>query len=389
MTDLDKFAIALDSYITYIREHDKCSNEDRHNKYVEFQNTIENLNCNDFRYYFYRAHYLNGQNRMDEARYNIDKAVNLTKTINNSFFATDANSSYLFAPTPNESKFLVELPPLKKQIADVYSCAGEIYAKTGDEQTSLKYYQIAMYYDSFLKSEFETQRTVTVFSFRRFNEYSLSDLINNTITVSPSVKMNDPLDSIINLWGDENKLANQCEDKKHLKPMCASFNYYRIRAFCLGKGNSPIKNILMWSHYAGEHTGFCIKYKLSNHFITQEENQNHEHMYLKKISYTNKKIDISVPSINSNLAFATKKLDWKYEHEVRLIVYNPNKEESFYGVTLDNESEIDSIFFGYRCPDTTINTIKNIFKRQTKSLPKFYKMTLDDKNIYKLKYIKI
>lgn len=48
MTDLDKFAIALDSYITYIREHDKCSNEDRHNKYVEFQNTIENLNCNDF-----------------------------------------------------------------------------------------------------------------------------------------------------------------------------------------------------------------------------------------------------------------------------------------------------------------------------------------------------
>lgn len=82
----------------------------------------------------------------------------------------------------------------------------------------------------------------------------------------------------------------------------------------------------MWSHYAGEHTGFCVKYKLSKHFICQSGNATNEHMNLKKIIYTNKKINIISKSINSDLAFATKKRDWKYENEVRLIVYNPNKE---------------------------------------------------------------
>lgn len=84
-----------------------------------------------------------------------------------------------------------------------------------------------------------------------------------------------------------------------------------------------------------------------------------------------------------------KKLDWKYENEARLIVYNPNKEEMFYGIPLDEESEIDSIFFGYRCTNSVIDTIKNIFIQRRIKLPKFYKMVLDEKDIYNLKYVEI
>ena len=145
----------------------------------------------------------------------------------------------------------------------------------------------------------------------------------------------------------------------------------------------------MWSHYAGEHTGFCVKYKLSKHFICQDENIANEHMYLKKIIYTNKKIDITSKSINSDLAFATKKRDWKYENEVRLIVYNPNKKEPFYSVELDNKSEIEAIYFGYRCPEHAIDTIKNIFIKREASMPKFFRMVLDEQNIYKLKYVRV
>ena len=93
-------------------------------------------------------------------------------------------------------------------------------------------------------------------------------------------------------------------------------------------------------------------------------------------------------SINSDLAFATKKRDWKYENEVRLIVYNPNKEEPFYSVKLDGESEIEAIYFGYRCPKHVMETIKNVFIKQSASIPKFFKMVLDEQNIYKLKYTK-
>ena len=388
MTNLDKFALAVDWYIQNL---DKCSKEERDEKYLKFQARIQDLECNDFRYYFYRADYLNRHNQMIEAKYNIEKSIHLVENIDdNSIFATNGNGIYLFVPIPNSStKRLLNLPHINNQKLDVYSCAGEIYAKINKEKKSLECYKIAMYYVSLLKSEFEKQKEIFVFSFRRFNEYTLSDLINHEITVSPSSKMNDPFDSVINLWGTEKRLVDKCTEIKHLKPLCESFNSYRIRCFCIGNGNLPTKNILMWSHYAGEHTGFCIKYKLSQHFIDQEANDKYEHMYLKKIIYTNKKINILSNSINSDLAFATKKKDWKYENEVRLIVYNPNKSESFYGIKLDNLSKIDTIFFGYRCPDSTITTIKNLFIDKHTESPKFYKMILDPKNVYNLKYIKI
>lgn len=389
MEDFDIFALSLK---TYLENEKRYPDEELRNKYVEFQESIKNLKCNDFRFYYYRAHYLNSQNRMDEAQYNINQSIELAKSINMDIFHTGENGYHLTAPCIRTNKgfrYALEMPPLKSLLSNVYSCAGEIYAKLEKEEASLKYYQIGQYYGTFFKSDFGKQQMVSVFSFRRFNEYSLSDLINNTITVSPSTKMNDPLDSVINLWGNEKRLRNQCKEKKHVKSYSQSFDYYRIRAFCLGKGNSPIKNILMWSHYAGEHTGFCIKYKLSKHFICQEENSDYEHMYLKKIKYTNNKINLSVHSIDSNLAFATKKKDWKYENEVRLILYNPNNSNPFYGIQLDKMSEIEAIFFGYRCPESTISTIMNIFANNKAKLPKFYKITLDDANIYNLKYVRL
>ena len=61
----------------------------------------------------------------------------------------------------------------------------------------------------------------------------------------------------------------------------------------------------------------------------------------------------------------------------------------FYGIPLDEESEIDSIFFGYRCTNSAIDTIKNIFIQRRTELPNFYKMVLDEKDIYNLNYVEI
>ena len=155
---------------------------------------------------------------------------------------------------------------------------------------------------------------------------------------------------------------------------------------CFSKKNN---SILMWSHYAAEHKGFCIKYNLSKHFIKQAENDQHEHMYLKKIKYSDEKTSILTYTIKSDLAFATKKKDWEYENEVRLIVYNPNNEDSHYGIELDNDSRIEAIFFGYRCPENTINTIKSIFYQQQNKDIKFYKMDLDEADVYSLRYVEL
>ena len=96
-----------------------------------------------------------------------------------------------------------------------------------------------------------------------------------------------------------------------------------------------------------------------------------------------KTISIETPTINSAIAFATKGKEWSYENEVRLIDYNPNIEAPYYGIALDTESSIESIYFGFRCEESTINTIKALFKNHNVT-PKFYKMELDRSNVYKM-----
>ena len=386
-TDYEKFTRAL--YL-YIKDQEKCTEEELEEKFATFFTVIKDLHCRDFRLYYFRAYYYNGRNLMDRAKAEIDESVELAEHLNRD--GLFENSPMVFVPNFGDKKngyFGLDYEPVHTQVSKVYFCAGEIYAKIGQEEESLKFYQRYQYYGSFLKSDFGKSSYLFAFSFRRFNEYTMADLVNNQITVSPSTKMNDPLDNIVNIWKNEEALSDMCREKHHVRPLSRSYDYFRLRSFCRGKGNSPVRNILMWSHYAGEHTGFCVKYRLSEHFISQDENDSYEHMYMKNIIYTNRKINVSVRSIDSTLAFATKKKDWKYENEMRLIVYNPNKNESHYGIDLGNTSWVDSIFFGYsRCPDSTIKTVRNVFANAAHS-PKFYKMEIDRSNIYRLKYVRI
>ncbi len=382
LKDIQKFALALDEYI---QETQGCTKEERNEKYRLFQTKIQVLKCEDFRFHYHRARFLNNQkDNVNEAKAHIDKSIKLLNHIQDDPIQVEENGYFLFLPPVEGQYFHVPLPSIKVQKGDIYFLAGEIYAKIGMQTSSLEYYKKSFYYKSFLKSEFEEKDTITVFSFRKFNQFSLADLINNEITVSPSTCMNDPFDSLINLWGDEKHLQKTCNELLHIKPLHDAFNFYRIRCFCIGKGNKPVKNILMWSHYADEHRGFCIKYKLSNHFYKEDETNENRHMYLKRINYENVKFDLSAKSIDSNLAFATKKKDWKYENEARLIVYDMNAKAPHYGIPLDTRSKIEAIYFGYLCPQSTIKTIKNIFADRKTKLPKLYKMMLNTQDVYNL-----
>ncbi len=390
MTDYHKFVHALEVYLS-LYEKAKDNKEERKRINEDFILSIKDLKCNDFRFFYFMARYKNGKGQLDEARTYIDKSIECLTSIKELAF-TEENSQMVFAPRGNGAYIPLSLPHIHLQLADIYTCAGEVYGKLNIPNQSLKYYKRSHYYQSFLKTEFDNLDKISLFSFRRFNEYSLTDLINNTITVSPSTKMNDPFDSLINIWASEGMLRKTCHTpgSKHIEPFSKSFSFFRIRSFCGGRGNTPVWNHLMWSHYAGEHTGFCVKYKLSQHFIKQEENDTYEHMYLKKIKYGNNKIDLHTGTIDTNLAFATKNKCWKYENEVRLIAYNPNKAENFYGIPLDEKSGIEAIFFGYKCPEQNIATIKNLFAQNANiHKPQFYQMALNSHNIYRLNYHKI
>ena len=111
-------------------------------------------------------------------------------------------------------------------------------------------------------------------------------------------------------------------------------------------------------------------------------------MYLTSMDYTCDDIKLCMNTIDSRLAFTTKHSKWKYEKEIRLISYNPNIEGHLDAISLDENSNIDAIYFGYKCQEQDIITIKNICEGRYKGI-KFYKMKLNPENVYKMNIEKI
>lgn len=329
---------------------------------------IEEVECDHPMYYYLLADDRKRRNLLTEAREYIDKAV-----------------TALMQKQEGIEEFVVQLVldrPENQLAANIYSLAGKIYAKLECRDIALRYYQRYVYYMTFVRSEFEGIDPVPVFSFRRCNEYSLSDLRQDAITVCATTEMNDPFDSLINLWGSREELLATCTDTAHVEPMSMAFAFFRVRCFCYAA--TAYQNILMWSHYAGEHTGFCVKYRLSPHFVKQEQSSQYDHMYLKKIQYKDEQ-SIAINPIDTNVALATKHKCWEYEQEVRLIVYNPNRQESHYEIALDADSYIEAIYFGYKCSSENIRKVREIFEQKKNSrMPKFYKMGLNRANVYQL-----
>lgn len=264
---------------------------------------------------------------------------------------------------------------------DVYGLAGEIYAHNNKPKQSLKQYQNYQLCLSRIKSSDVRNDLLT---FRNYNEYTLSDLINNEITLCSPRVMNDPYDTLLLKWG-ESFACDENHPRKHIGPLLKSLESYRIRSFCKTKNkenDDMIGNIPMWSHYAGQHKGFCIQYHLSDQFtnVTTEERTTR----IKEIIYRNSKdvLDISKPIIDTNMGLCIKHTDWQYENEVRLISYVPGLSNLFCPVPLDDASYIKCIYFGYKCDDKNIRTIKKILANKPDI--KYYKMKSDYKDIFRL-----
>lgn len=275
----------------------------------------------------------------------------------------------------------------------IYFFAGKLYALIGKQDESLECYQKFQYWNEQVKNEELCEKeNIVVYSFRRFNEYSLSDLINNEITVCHPSVMNDPFDSIANLWSSEKNLDSICIHKEHISSYSKSFQYFRIRSFAANRktyetDDEILKKILMWSFYAGEHKGFCVKYRLSKHFIKQEKNTEHCILRMVPVSYEESFSLEGKDSLTTSNSYALKNKAWEYEDEVRLLSYNTNSESKYLGIALSddksNNSKIEEIIFGLLCPNEHKKVIKNIVKGYPYKI-KIREIYRTDKNIYDL-----
>lgn len=146
-----------------------------------------------------------------------------------------------------------------------------------------------------------------------------------------------------------------------------------MRILCLAQDET---NILMWSHYAENHTGICIglkTYSIYNKIFIQTQMDQIRSFsgidFLQPVSeiiYSNTKpnpYNFFTGSYKDIIKFyLTKSIDWEYEKEMRVIV--PEKMILKNPVWID-ESQISEIIFGLNASDILIEKVINIIRNYT------------------------
>lgn len=284
----------------------------------------------------------------------------------------------------------------RKNLTNLYKLAGDILGELGEYDVSLRYYEnfqcLKMQLRTNIFKNSDPKECITLYQFRRFADYNLSNLLNREITLSRPAIMNDVVDSLINVWLNSDTFGSTAHNKQHLKPYAESFRDYRIASFCEDnqiKGQYALQNHLMWSHYADEHRGFCIEYSFHNKEFRADDFSNVCASRLFRINYHDTLVDgpINLSDIDFHLtattAFLTKSIEWNYENEVRLLQYKPLNGNIRTQYSLAPETIIKSIYFGCRCPKEDIQIITKLL-RDTGI--KFYQMEIDYSNVYRLKF---
>lgn len=114
-----------------------------------------------------------------------------------------------------------------------------------------------------------------LYRYRDFNEYSEDNILKGEVHFSFASDFNDPFDAAIKLNFD--KIEKELEPKKYIielvkqipqrdklykciqKKIFEEFQKY-IKIACFSEYKD---SMLMWSHYANYHKGFCIEYDTS------------------------------------------------------------------------------------------------------------------------------
>jgi len=228
------------------------------------------------------------------------------------------------------------------------------------------------------------------------NENTQKILINGELYFSKPSQFNDPFDSKIDY--DTNANENELRDffskllpqfGKSLNDIDNIINKFKTgelnrsdfvpkntysdsnKIFCLSRDD---RNILMWSHYAKDHTGVCIGFKV--HKGGNSMNIKIKSGYIVPIVgvdsnmlpviYINYCTDKPKPynHFKDDLEklkphFITKSKLWEYEQEVRIII--TDKMILKNPICLET-NEIGEIIFGLRTPPKLIDKVKQIVK---------------------------
>jgi hypothetical protein len=222
-----------------------------------------------------------------------------------------------------------------------------------------------------------------LYKFYGFNTNSLSVLINKRVWFSKPATLNDPFDIDIDFTSPmtrssfkymiqvlkrqkgiskertetleslEREIPGQNLLNEMNEVITAKFRDDRKDwgVFCMCESYD---SILMWSHYADCHRGFCVQ------FIRNQNNKLSNIEYTRPVSYSyeypspNPYKENGTQRIYDELFF-TKAKCWEHEKEWRMLNEEGNRELPLVGIT-----DVSAIIFGLNMPEPQKETIINI-----------------------------
>lgn len=183
------------------------------------------------------------------------------------------------------------------------------------------------------------------------NEKTLENIDKNRLTIELFKRFDELIKVYLNEEEDRSEMRNK---------------YQGVISF-----STIWNNILMWSHYSKNHTGFCIGFK------TQRLLDSNEFYFNGKVKYSN---DFPIINpLNNNIfediesTLFVKSNNWKYEKEFRLtksIGYSRTKKEFKKSKLFKfEESCIRDITFGLRMNDKEQSEITNHISEKKIKIP--------------------
>ncbi|WP_192939395.1 DUF2971 domain-containing protein [Stutzerimonas stutzeri] len=130
------------------------------------------------------------------------------------------------------------------------------------------------------------------------------------------------------------------------------------------------KNLLMWSHYADSHKGFCIGFSRQHNYFKAAESVRYRRY---RSNLNGASIDSTTPDSIAKMVALEKAIDWAYEEEERLFLDDVKINSQTVGIDLWGQeillnkfpqSAIASIYFGLRADESLKNEALSIAKQK-------------------------
>ena len=228
-----------------------------------------------------------------------------------------------------------------------------------------------------------------LYKYRPFSANSLSIIIDKEVYFASPNDFNDPYDCQISLLEAAKAAVQKAENetKKDVKSKLGKItrlnNIFEkmegdIKTSGIFSLSSLPDDVLMWSHYADDHEGFCIGFRLSEKFRTWYEPEKiiglHEVNYTETNPFLEYFVDFAreaklpkwedfwMPIMLLGLLSKSKK--WGYEKEVRVIRGLP-------GAVPFDATELVEVIFGLHMSDRNKITIRTLLSSTEWSHVKF------------------